>query len=78
MDRLASQASASYLTEYASGKTLDELAQIDHNDLIDALGREVVLAEAPQMTAALGAANLAAGQKRALALSEANLTEAVQ
>jgi nitrogen fixation NifU-like protein len=37
-----SQASASYLTEFANGKTLDELAQIDHNDLIDALGREIV------------------------------------
>ena len=37
-----SQASASYLSEFASGKTLDELAQLDHNDLIDALGREIV------------------------------------
>ena len=37
-----SQASASYLAEYANGKTLDELAQIDHDDLIDALGREIV------------------------------------
>ena len=37
-----SQASASYLSEFANGKTLDELSQIDHNDLIDALGREIV------------------------------------
>ena len=37
-----SQASASYLTEYANGKTLAELVQLDHNDLIDALGREIV------------------------------------
>jgi nitrogen fixation NifU-like protein len=37
-----SQASASYLSEVASGKTLDELSRIDHNDLIDALGREIV------------------------------------
>jgi nitrogen fixation NifU-like protein len=37
-----SQASASYLSEFASGKTLDELARLDHNDLIDALGREIV------------------------------------
>ena len=37
-----SQASASYLSEFADGKTLDELSQIDHNDLIDALGREIV------------------------------------
>jgi nitrogen fixation NifU-like protein len=37
-----SQASASYLAELATGKTLDELSHIDHNDLIDALGREIV------------------------------------
>jgi len=37
-----SQASASYLSEFASGKTLDELGRLDHNDLIDALGREIV------------------------------------
>ena len=37
-----SQASASYLSEHANGKTLDELSRIDHNDLIDALGREIV------------------------------------
>ena len=37
-----SQASASYLAELANGKTLDELDHFDHNDLIDALGREIV------------------------------------
>jgi nitrogen fixation protein NifU and related proteins len=37
-----SQASASYLSEFANGKTLDELAKMNHNDLIDALGREIV------------------------------------
>ncbi len=37
-----SQASASYLAETANGQTLDALRQIDHNDLIDALGREIV------------------------------------
>ncbi len=37
-----SQASASYLTEFANGKTLDELGRMDYNDLIDALGREIV------------------------------------
>jgi nitrogen fixation NifU-like protein len=37
-----SQASASYLSEFANGKTMEELSQIDHNDLIDALGREIV------------------------------------
>ena len=37
-----SQASASYLSEISNGKTLDELSRMDHNDLIDALGREIV------------------------------------
>ncbi len=37
-----SQASASYLAEEVSGKTIDEILQIDHNHLMDALGREIV------------------------------------
>ena len=37
-----SQASASYLSEISNGKTLDELSRMDHNDLIDALGSEIV------------------------------------
>ncbi len=37
-----SQASASYLAELSNGKTLDELMQLDHKDLIDALGSEIV------------------------------------
>ncbi len=37
-----SQASASYLSEISNGKTLDELSRMDHNDLIEALGREIV------------------------------------
>ncbi len=37
-----SQASASYLADYANGKTPEELDKIDHNDLIEALGREIV------------------------------------
>ena len=37
-----SQASASYLAEEVSGKTLDEILKIDHNNLMDALGREIV------------------------------------
>jgi nitrogen fixation NifU-like protein len=48
-----SQASASYLAEFANGKTLDELARIDHNDLIDALGREVVTQRARCATLSL-------------------------
>jgi len=37
-----SQASASYLAEAASGKTVDELLALDHDDLTEALGREMV------------------------------------
>lgn len=37
-----SQASASYLAEEASGKTLEELLAIDYNMLMDALGKEIV------------------------------------
>jgi nitrogen fixation protein NifU and related proteins len=37
-----SQASASYMSEISNGKTLDELSRMDYNDLIDALGREIV------------------------------------
>lgn len=37
-----SQASASYLAEEVSGKTLDEILQIDHNILMAGLGREIV------------------------------------
>jgi nitrogen fixation NifU-like protein len=37
-----SQAAASYLSEFANGKTLGELDRLDHNDLMDALGRDIV------------------------------------
>lgn len=37
-----SQASASYLAEEVSGKMIDEILKIDHNHLMDALGREIV------------------------------------
>jgi nitrogen fixation NifU-like protein len=37
-----SQASASYLAEEATGKTIEELLAIDANDLMDALGKEIV------------------------------------
>jgi nitrogen fixation NifU-like protein len=38
-----SQASASVLTEWVQGKTLEEIEAIDHEELIDLLGREVVM-----------------------------------
>ena len=37
-----SQAAASYLSEFANGKTLGELDKLDYNDLMDALGRDIV------------------------------------
>jgi len=37
-----SQASASYLSEFASGKTLEEVLAVDHDVLMNALGREIV------------------------------------
>jgi nitrogen fixation protein NifU and related proteins len=37
-----SQASASYLVDEVTGKTLDEIMLIDHGTLMDALGREIV------------------------------------
>jgi nitrogen fixation NifU-like protein len=37
-----SQASASYLMDEVNGKTLDEVLAIDHGNLMDALGREIV------------------------------------
>lgn len=37
-----SQASASYLSEEATGKTIEELMKIDYHALMDALGKEVV------------------------------------
>ena len=37
-----SQASASYLMDEVNGKTLEEVLRIDHNALMDGLGREIV------------------------------------
>jgi nitrogen fixation NifU-like protein len=37
-----SQASASYLSEEVTGKTIDEILAIDYHDLMDALGQEIV------------------------------------
>jgi len=48
-----SQASASYLAELANGKTLDELDHLDQDDLIDALGREIVTQRARCATLSL-------------------------
>jgi len=37
-----SQASASYLAEEVTGKTLEQIQALDHTDLMEALGREIV------------------------------------
>lgn len=37
-----SQASASFLMDEINGKTLDEALAIDHNDLMESLGKEIV------------------------------------
>jgi nitrogen fixation NifU-like protein len=38
-----SQAAASIMTEIALGKTLDEMIDMDHEALIDSLGRDIVI-----------------------------------
>src|SRR5512137_252858 len=37
-----SQASASYLMDEVNGRTIEEVLEIDHNALMDGLGREIV------------------------------------
>ncbi len=37
-----SQASASFLSEEVTGKTIDEILAIDYHDLMEALGKEIV------------------------------------
>lgn len=48
-----SMAAASLVTEIASGKTLEQVRQMDYNELVDALGREVVQARLRCATLAL-------------------------
>ncbi len=50
-----SQASASILLERAHGKTLAEIEALDYNDLIDDLGREIVLTRVRCATLSLNA-----------------------
>lgn len=49
-----SQAAASILTEMVQGKTLAEVDEMDFNDMIDELGREVVSTRPRCATLALG------------------------
>jgi len=57
-----SQASASFLSEFASGKTIGELLTIDHDDLMNALGRELVQQRAGCVTLPLDALRTAIGK----------------
>lgn len=49
-----SQAAASIVTEMVKGKTLAEIEAMDYNDLLDLLGREVVMTRVRCATLALG------------------------
>jgi nitrogen fixation NifU-like protein len=49
-----SQAAASIVTEMVKGKTLAEIEAMDYNDLLDLLGREVVMTRVRCATLGLG------------------------
>lgn len=49
-----SRAAASYVTEIAQGKTMDEIEEMSFEDLIDNLGRELVVTRPTCATLALG------------------------
>jgi nitrogen fixation NifU-like protein len=59
-----SQAAASILTEMAAGKSLDEVAFMDANAMLDVLGREVVQTRPRCATLALNTLKLAVAQYR--------------
>jgi nitrogen fixation NifU-like protein len=60
-----SQAAASILTEMVQGKPLAEIDEMDFNDMIDLLGREVVSTRPRCATLALGTLKAAVTQFRA-------------
>jgi nitrogen fixation NifU-like protein len=69
-----SQAAASIVTEMVEGKTLAEIEAMDYNDLLDLLGREVVMTRV--RCATLGLATLKGATKRYITqkmLSEAGV-----
>jgi len=59
-----SQAAASILTEMVEGKPLAEIDEMDFNDMIDELGREVVSTRPRCATLALGTLKAAIAQYR--------------
>jgi nitrogen fixation protein NifU and related proteins len=66
-----SMAAASYVTELAQGKTLEELEDLSFETLIDDLGREVVMARPTCATVALGTLKKGAHELRMKRLAEA-------
>jgi nitrogen fixation protein NifU and related proteins len=60
-----SQGAASILTEEILGKTLTELREMDANDFVDILGREVVVSRPKCATLALNTAKAAERKYRA-------------
>lgn len=59
-----SQAAASILTEMVQGKSLNDVDEMDFNDMIDELGREVVKTRPRCATLALGTLKAAVVQYR--------------
>ena len=66
-----SMAAASYVTELAQGKTLEELEDMSFETLIDDLGREVVMTRPTCATVALGTLKKGAHELRMKRLAEA-------
>jgi nitrogen fixation protein NifU and related proteins len=66
-----SMAAASYVTELAQGKTLEELDDMSFETLIDDLGREVVMTRPTCATVALGTLKQGAHELRMKRLTEA-------
>ncbi|HEV2461836.1 MAG TPA: iron-sulfur cluster assembly scaffold protein, partial [Ktedonobacterales bacterium] len=66
-----SMAAASYVTELAQGKTLEELEDLSFETLIDDLGREVVMTRPTCATVALGTLKKGAHELRMKRLAEA-------
>jgi nitrogen fixation NifU-like protein len=66
-----SMAAASYVTELAQGKTLEELEDLSFETLIDDLGREVVMTRPTCATVAMGTLKKGAHELRMKRLAEA-------
>jgi nitrogen fixation protein NifU and related proteins len=60
-----SQAAADILSEMIIGKTLEDVKNLDHNDFVDELGREVVISRPKCATLALNTAKAAERKYRA-------------